>query len=432
MSAEAIKQLGEKIKEKLTALEADQKKSVSKEDFAAHNATISKKLEELDKMFGLLGAELKKHNIGLPGLEAEKRSFSFCQVVKGLALNDWGDGYELEILKEATKAAGGEGIAKAGLVDSTTTTTGGYVIPSQLTGPIIEVLREELILQRLGVRTITATQSPIPMVRQTGRATAFWEGENTQLQLTKAAFTPFNMTPHRVGAYTQVSDRFLRFALAGAEELIRTDLMTGLAEKIDITAFIGDPVGTGNTNIPAGLFNMVGIPSITLGPDGNTGGDFTLAEAMLFEAALEDRQALRGNLGYVFNTKVRRFLMAERIKQYSGDTKGDYVMLPRTEAGLRSLLGYNYVAHTGIPANFSKGSSGAVLTAAAFGNWLDFLLVFFNNMTIAASNQASDGTTNAFLQSLVFIKVEAEVDFNVRRLESFVVAKDLVNPTTVG
>ncbi len=389
------------------------------------------KIDALQKSYRKLADARAGESVGLPGCEdtAGGKGLRLVNAVRGLLTGQWDDPEQKAILEETTKKAGrGELLLKGGILDSSAATTGGYVVPSELTGPIIAALRTEQMLPRLGVQQLTNIRmNPLPLVRQTGIAAALWEGETTPLKETAAQFAQFNLTPHRCGAFTRLSTLLLDTSIEGLEELVRTDLLLALGEKVDITAF----TGTGANNQPLGLFNMSGLLELELGPDGNTGGNFTVGSGLAFEGMLEDANALRGNLAYAFDPKIRRGLLNERIPQFSGQTNGEYVSLPRNDATLRTQLGYNFAASTAMPKNLTKGSATG-LTGVVFANWSDFIMAWWANITIEASRVAADGSGgSAFLQDLVMIKVVAQVDFDVRRGESFCVCKDVIVPTNV-
>ena len=108
-----------------------------------------------------------------------------------------------------------------------------------------------------------------------------------------------------------------------------------------------------------------------------------------------------------------------RIPQYSGDTGGQYVMLPMSDAQLRDHIGYDFRTSTKIPTNLTKGT-GTNLSEVYFGNWQELIIGQWTTMEFMASQETSD----AFAKNQTWIRVISEVDIGLRHPESFCLCSD--------
>jgi hypothetical protein len=118
----------------------------------------------------------------------------------------------------------------------------------------------------------------------------------------------------------------------------------------------------------------------------------------------------------------------ERIAQFTGQTKGAYVMLPMTDAILRDQMGYGFEKSTQLPLTLTKGN-GTGMTYAFFGNWRDVLIATWASLVLRASDVAGNATGSAFLQNQIWIVGDTEVDINVMRLNSLCYSADVISPT---
>jgi HK97 family phage major capsid protein len=126
---------------------------------------------------------------------------------------------------------------------------------------------------------------------------------------------------------------------------------------------------------------------------------------------LEADNALRGNLGYIMHPAIKNKLKQERIAQYSGDTGGQYVILPMSDAMLSDSLGYKFASTTQLAQ-----------TEVFFGNWADLIIAEWGGFEMTASME----TSNAFERNQIWIRAIQEVDCGVRHPESFCYASDVV------
>jgi len=290
-------------------------------------------------------------------------------------------------------------------------TGGGNLVATELLGSsFIDLLRNAMILDRLGVTFLRDLNGNIAIPSQTGAASGYWVAEGSAPTESQQTIGQMPLTPKTVGAFTDFTRRLLLQSSIDVELFVRMDLARVLALEIQNGAFNG----AGSSNEPTGLLNIVGLGSVAMGTNG---GAPTYDMCVDLETAVANVNADVGNLAYVTNTKVRGKL---RKTQEFASTNGKAVWTSGSERGIGEVLGYDaYVTNT-IPANLVKGTSGAACSAAIFGNWSDFVVGMWGGVDIMLdpyANATSGGKRIIALQ---------DVDFNVRNVASFATAEDIL------
>lgn len=292
-----------------------------------------------------------------------------------------------------------------------TPTAGGNVVATELLGSsFIDLLRNSMILDRLGVTVLNDLSGNIAIPSQTGAATSYWVAEGGAPTETQQTIGQVPLTPKTIGAFTDFTRRLLLQASIAVELFVRMDLARVLALGLQDGAFNG----TGASNQPTGLGNIAGIGSVAMGTNG---GAPTYDMAVDLETAVSNANADIGNLAYVTNSKVRGKLRKTQV--FTG-TNGAPVWTSGRERGIGEVLGYDaYVTNT-VPSNLTKGSASGICSAAFFGNWSDLVMGLWGGVDLMLdpyANATSGGKRVIALQ---------DVDFNVRNVASFAVVKDIL------
>lgn len=371
--------------------------------------SISTEQKNLDTRLKDLEARMSRgRSISIPGLEDEAKKFSFLRAARAIITKDWTNaGFEKEVFTEANKKAMSMGAD----------TSLGYFVPNEILAGYIELLRAESVVMQMGATVLTGlNSSPVQMPKQTGGATGYWVGENESITESALTAGQINLTPKKVGALVKLSNELLKYSNPSVEEIIRNDLFTTIALKIDLAALRG----SGTEHEPRGIANTPDICTVTIGTNGGT-PNFDYLYDMQYE--LQKKDAYRGKLGFVFHPAVRRALVKTKIAQFTGDTGGEYVITPMvSDQSLVSWLGHPYKMTTQIPINLTKGNSKNC-TEIYFGNWAELLIGQWGTVELRASQE----TYTAFQSDQTWIRILQEVDVQVRHAESFC----LINDATV-
>lgn len=290
-------------------------------------------------------------------------------------------------------------------------TGGGNLVATELLGSsFIDLLRNAMILDRLGITMLRDLNGNIAIPSQTGAATGYWVAEGGAPTESQQTIGQMPLTPKTVGAFTDFTRRLLLQSSLDVELFVRMDLARVLGLEVQNGAFNG----TGASNQPTGLFNIAGLGSVAMGTNG---GAPTYDMYVDLETAVANSNADIGNLAFVTNSKVRG---KSRKTQEFASTNGKPVWTSGRERGIGEVLGYDaYVTNT-VPSNLTKGTASGICSAAAFGNWGDFVAGFWGGVDLMLdpyANATSGGKRVIALQ---------DVDFNVRNVASFAVVKDIL------
>jgi len=139
--------------------------------------------------------------------------------------------------------------------------SGGAFVPTQLVTPIIEVLRNMSVLDRLGIRRMAGLQGNIVIPRQEATATAYVVTEIQALTASQQILGQIALNPHRVGATQTYSHQFIMQSAPDAEAFMRDDMLKVIALQWDRLGLNG----VGAQGEPLGIMNTPGIASVVFG-----------------------------------------------------------------------------------------------------------------------------------------------------------------------
>lgn len=295
--------------------------------FRALGERLQRVENEEKRMAEMAGAFAAKDNN-----DKEKREVKSYSLLRAINLQASGkplDGIELEMHQEAIKEArsanteiigiGVPSIVLASHAEKRMTATGqtsvagdqgGMLVPVEKEG-LIMALRPMLVLAKLGAKSFGNMIGNIDMVRGTSTACA-WEGENTDADETDIATSKVTLSPKRLAAFTKLSKQLLLQTSTGLEAQVMNDLLAAIAQKVELAAINGS--GSGN-NQPTGILNTSGIGSVV---GGASGAAPTYAHITELESKIELANAMRQNIAYLTNPKVKKTLKNTKIDAGSG------------------------------------------------------------------------------------------------------------------
>jgi HK97 family phage major capsid protein len=301
-------------------------------------------------------------------------------------------------------------MAQRALVVGTPTAGGNFVATDLLGASFIDLLRNAMVLDRLGITWLRDLNGNIAIPSQSGAATGYWVAENgapTESQQTVGQVT---LTPKTVGAFTDFSRRLLLQSSLDVEAFVRADLAATLGQMLQAAAING----SGASNQPTGILNASGIGAVV----GGTNGIAPTYDHMVdLESAVANVNADMGNLAFLTNTKVRGKL---RKTQEFASTNGKPVWTSSGQAGVGDVLGYQALTSNSVPSNLDKGTSVGVASAAIFGNWSELIIGMWGGLDIMLDpyTGATSGTKR--------VVALQDVDVALRRAASFAVFKDIL------
>ncbi len=358
-------------------------------------------------------------NIGMT--DKETRSYSLARAINATANKDWKSaGMELAASEAIAKRTGmsPEGFfvpaevaqrmsAQRAFDATVTANTGGNLIQtSVLGGEFVDVLRNALVLNKMGIRILGGLTSNIAIPRKTAASVLQNATELQTFTDTNPTTTQIALSPKRVGGTIPYSKQALIQSSLDVDSMLYGDLTAGLAVMIDNLGING----TGTAPQPRGLVNQAGIGAVV---GGVNGAQITWAHLVGLESACANVNAEPDEMaGYIVNTKTRGW-----CKQTSKIATGNF--MPLWGDGVAPLNSYRAGVTNNVVSNGTKGTAAGITSTLAFSSdWSNLLLALFGGLDIVVDpyTLASSGqyriTANQF------------IDFAVRNPACFAVMTD--------
>jgi len=329
--------------------------------------------------------------------DQETRQFSFARAMRSLAEPDNAKlreeaAYEFEVSEAARDHYGRHrgnftipyDVMKRDLSAGALETGGALVDTDSAGQSMIDLLRNKLVVGQLGATVLDGLVGDVAIPKQTGGATAYWVKDSAVTE-SQQTFGQINLTPHTVGAMTDIRRSLLKQSSPSAEMIVQNDLTTCLAHGVDDAAING----AGANGEPQGMVNVTGIGSSAVATDGSP----TYVElADIWKEVAGDNVPI-GRGGWLTETGVYAYGMS--TPKVSG---GDGGMIIENDA----LFGYPVVYSEVVAAN-----------GIYFGNWPDLIVALWGgvDLTVDPYTGSSSGTLR--------IVALQDVDIAVRHAQSF-------------
>lgn len=269
---------------------------------------------------------------------------------------------------------------------NTTTSAGELVGTVHRADQYIGPLRNSLLVQRLGVRTLSGLTGNVSIPKAGAGLTAGWVTEGQALPESDMDFESVTLTPHHVGGITEMSRQLIQQSSPAIEDLVRDDLSFAVAQAID-RAIIA---GTGANGQPLGIIGRAGVQEAEL--------PATWADVLAIE----------------------QMLAAVNVNPTGWYTS------PGVLTALRGILkaasaGSDYIATAKAIGELPVASSNAApAETAILGDWSQVLLGQWGAVEILVNPYAE----TPYRRGGVLVRAMATVDVAVRHEEAFVVATE--------
>ena len=326
----------------------------------------------------------------------ESRKFSFLRAINYLAnpadrsARD-AAGFEIEASEAAAQKLGrqsrGITIPQDVLrrdLNVGTASAGGNLVATELdAGSFIELLRNASALDQAGATVLTGLTGNVAIPRQSGSGTAYWVAESGAPSESQQTIDQVSLTPKTVAAYVDYSRRLMLQSSIDVENMVRADLATVLALKIDLAGLYG----TGSNSEPLGLKLTTGV-----GTESFAAATPTFAEVVGLESDIATANALLGSPVYLMNAAMRGGL-----KTKAKDTG----------SGLFVMEGGEVNGYQGILSNQVESND------LWFGNFADLIIGYFSGLDLMV-----DPYTNSTSGTVRVVAMQ-DVDIAVRHPQSF-------------
>lgn len=260
-----------------------------------------------------------------------------------------------------------------------------------LTSSFIDMLRNRSVLMQRVVE-LSGLVGNIDIAKQLTGTAAAWIGEDEASPKSDITFGIVSLRPHTVSNRGEITRRLLMQNSLGVEALFRSDLATTLALEIDRAGLYGtnannEPKGLVEYNVAARYWNANNAP--------------TYAELVAMETALANSNAEASAMSYIATPAFRGY--AKTALKFAGIAGTIW------EPG-GTVNGYG-----------CDVSNQLVAGDIMFGNWADFLVGMWGGLDVTV-----DPYTHSD-KGRIRITQFQDLDFTIRREESFVVGRNLAN-----
>ena len=333
-----------------------------------------KEIEE--RLASMEDNQRQRPGVSLPGVEEENR-WSWSQALRGICFGEWGDGFEQEVFKETR--------AKRAVMDSGTTTAGGFLVPDQFIPDLIESLQAESVIFQAGATLLDGLAGgQVQIPKENAVASMTHRTEEGQLTTSDPTLTQVTMDEKHAGTIIYATRNLLRNSSVAVDNMLQRQLLKAAARTIDYYALRG----SGSSNQPTGLFNTSGrLVDTNLSTNPAVDATITWQEMIDIRAALEEQNAFEtnGKPGVIWSPTVKAALMSQRVSsgRAANDGEGDFVIPPyASDQALANILGMPHWTTSQLQTNASN--LGQVAVSA---DWSKMIIGMWGGMEIEASDQ---------------------------------------------
>ena len=237
---------------------------------------------------------------------------------------------------------------------------------------LIELLRNRMVTAAMGARVLEGmTGGTFSLPKQTGTVTAYWVAEGTAPTGSNLTIGQVTWTPKTVGAFTDMTRKFILQTNQAAEALARDDITRLLAIELDRAGINGSGAG----QEPKGILQNSSVPTVAMGTNG---GLPTWLNLLALEKTVAVANADFGKLGYLTSNGGRNILKGT---PKVGTTFPQF-MWENDNMGTGIVNGYRALASEQVPSNLTKGTANAICTAVIYGNWDSLTYAFWSGLDI--------------------------------------------------
>ena len=321
------------------------------------------------------------------GEQRDVNTFDFNKVLNHLYRSAKGgatviDGIEAEMIREGETEARSAGISAGGILlprllvrrenrdmtaSGTTTTTGdqgGMTVPVEKRG-LLDDFFNSSVMRLAGATVLEGLTGNLDLPRLIAGTAAAGKAENGTSDEVSPTTAMLQLTPKRLPAYIDISERLLLQSSVAIETILRGHLATQMGATQEAAFFHGS--GTNEAN---GIAGTSGIGSVAGGTNGLAP---SLANLIALETAVDSSNALLGDLCYVTNGQIRG-----KLKSTPRFSSTDSVTLAN-DAG--QILGYESFYTNAVSRTLTKGTS-SVASAIFFGNFADYVVGYWGGVSL--------------------------------------------------
>lgn len=282
--------------------------------------------------------------------------------------------------------------------------TGGFLIPQQLSSEFIDPLYAGTFLDKIGLSKYPMPNGSLDLGRGATSGSFSWGGENPVNDKTGMTFDQVKLSAKKGSAYVPISNSLLRYSPAAVQGIISNDLQEVYADAINTAALYG----TGTSSQPKGIANVSGIQTI-----GTSGTALTANIPVDILALLEQANVKMLKPFWIMSPKMKSWI--KNLKT----TTAAYIYRDEMNKD-KTIEGVPFIATT-LSSYTDTSTDYADLWLA---DWAYFAWGVGRDMELTMSKEAtyiSGGVTySAFQRDETVIKILSDLDFAVKQPKAFV------------
>lgn len=361
-----------------------------------------------DKAKQPLSEQTRHADIGMTDKECQR--FSFIKVIR--ALSDPTDrrahkdaAFEFESSQVAAEKLGQNNerfviptdvltrALNTGTSGAASGDTGGFGIATNLmVDSFIEILRKRTTIMQLS-SVLGGLVGNIDIPKQVAAAQGYWIGEDDDAVESMLDLGQISMTPKTVAAFSEITRKLMLQSSLDVEAMVRADLAKALALSIDKAGYYG----TGGDHQPLGVSHQTGVNATVF-----AGVQPSFVELVDMETQISLDDADVSTMAYIGNAAFR------------GHSK---TTLKFPDSAVGGTIWENGGTVNGYRAEITNQiSTGDVF----MGNFSDLIVGMWSGLQLMVDPYS--GSKKGRLRVTVF----QDVDFGLRRVESFAVGRKAV------
>lgn len=285
--------------------------------------------------------------------------------------------------------------------EQSTNVKGGFLINTAYSADFVDLLRPRVVVRGLGARSIPMPEGNLTMRKKTQGTSAGYVGERTPAPVTDVRVGQMTMAAKTMRALVPITNQLIRRASIGVVQMVRDDLLEGVAVKED-AIFIRN---VGDDTTPKGIASLMAAANKIVAT-ANADLDKVTNDLMRLRLKVINANVPMISCGWIMSPRTKLYL--ETLRDGNGN-----IAFPSVAEG--KLYGYPIGMTTSIPDNLGVGGNESEIY---FGDFSQLLIGDTEAVTIASSDTAAydDAGTirSAFSNDETVVRLIAEHDTGTR------------------
>jgi HK97 family phage major capsid protein len=253
-----------------------------------------------------------------------------------------------------------------------TTTTGAGAVGVLVEAEFIELLRNRMVTDELGVKVTHSLKGKYAVPRQNSASQLYFIGEGSNGTGSTPGFDQVDFTPRTATCQVNISRKSLFEMSIEAETAVENDMLKVLSIGLDFAVLAQNGSGAN----PTGIIYDPNVTVLPLSADTGNGADMTFGDALNFEYLLSLSNADMGSIAFCTTNGIRSKLK-QTPKINSGQVYPEFVWNEKDN----TINGYKAVSTNQMPSGLTKGTSSN-LHSIIYGNWNDSELALWGGIDV--------------------------------------------------